>query len=177
VDWIDVEQVILLKPTIPACPICLQVAPVAPKVTKCGHVYCYPCILHYLSLGEKKWRKCPICYDAIYANALKSARLQIVRDYSKLSSDKDAGVVNDPSTAVNRSENIVMKLMQRSSVCRYLFSSGKWKEADVACTGFNKCFASTIMACVGIDQTAVLRILAVALADLLQDCCSQHAVY
>ena len=29
------------------------------KITKCGHIYCWPCILHYLSLGEKKWAQVP----------------------------------------------------------------------------------------------------------------------
>ncbi|KAL9940200.1 hypothetical protein V8E36_000905 [Tilletia maclaganii] len=31
-----------------ACPICLS-PPSAPRITRCGHVYCYPCILHYLA--------------------------------------------------------------------------------------------------------------------------------
>ncbi|KAK0541024.1 hypothetical protein OC835_000344 [Tilletia horrida] len=30
------------------CPICLS-PPSAPRITRCGHVYCYPCILHYLA--------------------------------------------------------------------------------------------------------------------------------
>ncbi|MCO5613931.1 hypothetical protein L7F22_068211 [Adiantum nelumboides] len=34
-----------------SCPICLS-RPTAPRMTKCGHVYCYPCILHYLSVHE-----------------------------------------------------------------------------------------------------------------------------
>lgn len=34
-----------------SCPICLSL-PTAPRMTKCGHVYCYPCILHYLSVHD-----------------------------------------------------------------------------------------------------------------------------
>lgn len=34
-----------------SCPICLS-RPTAPRMTKCGHVYCYPCILHYLSVHD-----------------------------------------------------------------------------------------------------------------------------
>ncbi|KAE8250632.1 hypothetical protein A4X13_0g4541 [Tilletia indica] len=30
------------------CPICLS-PPSAPRITRCGHVFCYPCILHYLA--------------------------------------------------------------------------------------------------------------------------------
>jgi hypothetical protein len=35
--------------------------------TKCGHVYCYPCILHYLALAESgnKTRQCPICHEFV----------------------------------------------------------------------------------------------------------------
>ena len=112
------------------CPICLS-PPTAPRMTKCGHVYCYPCMLHYLTVGEdtgtvhfsraaqpehdrpstrpgaaprgrpaaasttssgssssaaampiastgqasaKTWRRCPICWDAVYARDLKAVR-------------------------------------------------------------------------------------------------------
>lgn len=71
-----------------ACPICLS-PPTAPRMTKCGHVFCYPCILHYLTLKDdkdskptaptlqaptQKWRRCPICWDAVYARDLKAVR-------------------------------------------------------------------------------------------------------
>ncbi|KAF9348542.1 hypothetical protein BGX34_002423, partial [Mortierella sp. NVP85] len=73
VEWDDIEQVLISVPQ--SCPICLQ-PPVAARITKCGHVYCLPCILHYLTLSEsnKAWRKCPICWDAIYEKDLKSVR-------------------------------------------------------------------------------------------------------
>ncbi|KAF9994207.1 hypothetical protein BGZ65_010198, partial [Modicella reniformis] len=73
VEWDDIEQVLISVPQ--SCPICLQ-PPVAARITKCGHVYCLPCILHYLALSEsnKTWRKCPICWDAIYDKDLKSVR-------------------------------------------------------------------------------------------------------
>ncbi|KAH9440836.1 hypothetical protein Pst134EA_032991 [Puccinia striiformis f. sp. tritici] len=34
-----------------ACPICLS-EPTAGRMTKCGHIFCYPCILHYLELSD-----------------------------------------------------------------------------------------------------------------------------
>ena len=43
----------------------------AAKITRCGHMYCWPCLLHYLSLSDKAWRKCPICYESIYKDDLK----------------------------------------------------------------------------------------------------------
>lgn len=74
VDWSSVEQVNFFGGNEePQCPICLY-HPVAAKMTRCGHVYCWPCILHYLALSDKKsWRKCPICYEAVHIGDLKSA--------------------------------------------------------------------------------------------------------
>ncbi|KAF9419688.1 hypothetical protein BGZ94_009340 [Podila epigama] len=73
VRWEDIEQVLISVPQ--SCPICLQ-PPVAGRITKCGHVYCFPCILHYLALSDSSnaWRKCPICWDSIYEKDLKSVR-------------------------------------------------------------------------------------------------------
>ncbi|KAG0260988.1 hypothetical protein DFQ27_003233 [Actinomortierella ambigua] len=73
IRWEDIEQVLISVQQ--ACPICLQ-PPVAARITKCGHVYCFSCVLHYLALNDtnKNWRKCPICWDAIYEKDLKSVR-------------------------------------------------------------------------------------------------------
>lgn len=70
VEWSAVEQVHVQSTEEPQCPICLY-HPVAGKMTRCGHVYCWPCVLHYLALSDKSWRKCPICYEAIHASDLK----------------------------------------------------------------------------------------------------------
>ncbi|XP_055549792.1 RING finger protein 10 [Wyeomyia smithii] len=72
VDWERIEQIHIFSYEESQCPICLY-PPVAAKMTKCGHVYCWPCILHYLALSDKTWRKCPICYDAIHLPDLRSA--------------------------------------------------------------------------------------------------------
>jgi len=73
VDWDLVEQLILKQsgsePT--ACPICLF-PPTAAKISRCGHVYCWPCILHYLALSDDESRKCPICDQAIARQDLRS---------------------------------------------------------------------------------------------------------
>lgn len=71
VEWDQVEKVLISSVEESQCPICLY-PPRAAKITRCGHVYCYSCILHYLSLSDKTWRKCPICYDSIYLADLKS---------------------------------------------------------------------------------------------------------
>ncbi|XP_076182271.1 E3 ubiquitin-protein ligase RNF10 [Ptiloglossa arizonensis] len=71
VDWKLVEQIRIHSSERLSCPICLC-SPVAGKMTRCGHVYCWPCILHYLSLSDKSWCKCPICYEDIEESDLKS---------------------------------------------------------------------------------------------------------
>ncbi|KAJ3023438.1 hypothetical protein HKX48_003132 [Thoreauomyces humboldtii] len=91
VNWKDIVQAIVPITKPAGCPICLS-PPMAPKVTKCGHVYCWPCITHYLQLGENKWRKCPICYDAIYAKDLKSARFSLLQEVGKATTSKPAKV-------------------------------------------------------------------------------------
>ncbi|XP_035916182.1 RING finger protein 10 [Anopheles stephensi] len=93
VDWGKVEQIHVLSSEEPQCPICLY-PPVAAKMTKCGHVYCWPCILHYLALSDKTWRKCPICYEAIHLPDLRSA-------------------VSKPFHAFGMGEYVTLQLMRR----------------------------------------------------------------
>ncbi|XP_060814402.1 E3 ubiquitin-protein ligase RNF10 isoform X1 [Bombus pascuorum] len=71
VDWKLIEQIKLHSSENLSCPICLY-PPVAGKITRCGHVYCWPCILHYLSLSDKPSRKCPICDESVQKSDLKS---------------------------------------------------------------------------------------------------------
>lgn len=55
----------------PSCPICLY-PPVAAKMTRCGHIYCWACVLHYLALTDKPSQStCPICYEVIKEQDLK----------------------------------------------------------------------------------------------------------
>lgn len=79
IDWSYIEQINIQTTEELQCPICLY-PPVAAKLTRCGHAYCWPCLLHYLSLSDKTWRKCPICYDAIHAGDLKSCTIEQLRD-------------------------------------------------------------------------------------------------
>ncbi|KAI8048104.1 hypothetical protein BDF22DRAFT_703939 [Syncephalis plumigaleata] len=75
IEWTDVEQVIIVAEEEAVCPICLS-KPVAPRVTRCGHIFCFSCILRYLAtdtveddmrrkhedgigIAKRHWRKCP----------------------------------------------------------------------------------------------------------------------
>lgn len=73
IPWENVEKVLLHRDDDIPCPICLY-PPAVPKVTKCGHVYCWSCILHYLALDEKRKnaRDCPICAMNVRKSDLRS---------------------------------------------------------------------------------------------------------
>ncbi|KAF9011070.1 hypothetical protein BDQ17DRAFT_1345414 [Cyathus striatus] len=88
-QWHDILQVIIPRSSALAsatsgerssqeegattCPICLS-PPTAPRMTKCGHVFCFPCILHYLSMSDNKWARCPICFDSVNERQLKCVK-------------------------------------------------------------------------------------------------------
>ena len=64
------------------CPICLS-TPVAPRMAKCGHIFCLPCLIRYMHstddtkpMPEKKarWKKCPICWDSVYVSETRPVR-------------------------------------------------------------------------------------------------------
>ncbi|GAA5913606.1 hypothetical protein JCM6882_001700 [Rhodosporidiobolus microsporus] len=84
-----------------ACPICLS-EPTAARMTKCGHVFCFPCVLHYLALADPgiKFRKCPVCHDSIYAKDLKSVKwFDPVKDAASPPSASGSATLPPPSTA------------------------------------------------------------------------------
>ncbi|KAJ5216918.1 hypothetical protein N7468_009926 [Penicillium chermesinum] len=82
-DWDSVLQVLVSAQTQAAsCPICLSM-PVAPRMARCGHIFCLPCLIRYMHssdeeapLPDKKprWKKCPICWDSIYSSETRPVR-------------------------------------------------------------------------------------------------------
>ncbi|OJK03263.1 hypothetical protein ASPACDRAFT_114186 [Aspergillus aculeatus ATCC 16872] len=82
-DWDSVIQVLVSEQTQSAsCPICLS-TPVAPRMARCGHIFCLPCLIRYMHstdeehpVPEKKprWKKCPICWDSIYISEARPVR-------------------------------------------------------------------------------------------------------
>ncbi|KAG5461008.1 MAG: hypothetical protein BJ554DRAFT_6870 [Olpidium bornovanus] len=113
VDWEVVEQAVISYTRDPSCPICLGY-PTAPRVTKCGHAFCLVCILHYLSLSEdqhRQWRKCPICWDCVYAKDLKPVRFWKVQSVGKVIEGPGGTVI-----APQDDETVAMQLMYREMV-------------------------------------------------------------
>ncbi|KAI8973948.1 hypothetical protein BDB01DRAFT_419314 [Pilobolus umbonatus] len=119
-DWETIEQVLISSSESQFCPICLS-PPTAARVTKCGHIFCFPCILHYLELREnpkKQWRKCPICWESIYESDLKSVKIMkpFAVTYTKMDR-KDTSLGN----GVSEGDYISMVLMQRSVQSKLAF--------------------------------------------------------
>ncbi|KAM5238951.1 E3 ubiquitin-protein ligase RNF10 isoform 2-T2 [Ctenodactylus gundi] len=110
VNWDFVEQVRICSHEVPSCPICLY-PPTAAKITRCGHIFCWACILHYLSLSEKTWSKCPICYSSVHKKDLKSVVATETRQY----------VVGD---------TITMQLMKREKGVLVALPKSKWMNVD-----------------------------------------------
>ncbi|XP_050779550.1 RING finger protein 10 isoform X2 [Gopherus flavomarginatus] len=110
VNWDFVEQVRICSHEVPSCPICLY-PPTAAKITRCGHIFCWACILHYLSLSEKTWSKCPICYGSIHKKDLKSVIAMETRQYA----------VGD---------TITMQLMRREKSVLVALPKSKWMNVE-----------------------------------------------
>ncbi|EXJ93595.1 hypothetical protein A1O1_01987 [Capronia coronata CBS 617.96] len=93
VSWDAVLQVLASAETQAAsCPICLS-TPVAPRMARCGHIFCLPCLIRYMHsaddanpMPEKRarWKKCPICEDSIYMSEARPVRWISGNDASML---------------------------------------------------------------------------------------------
>ncbi|KAF7548788.1 hypothetical protein G7Z17_g6844 [Cylindrodendrum hubeiense] len=83
-DWSLVMQILASSESqTSSCPICLS-EPVAPRMAKCGHIFCLPCLIRFMNsssseeeskLGKTvRWKKCPICEDSIYLQDVRPVR-------------------------------------------------------------------------------------------------------
>ncbi|GFE54082.1 ring finger domain containing protein [Babesia ovis] len=98
VEWNLVELVDLLvdEDTPVTCPICLDESLLAPRVARCGHAFCWMCILKYLNFDKTLGKRpCPLCLQSIYRSDLKPVRFQIkkkpiVLSFALLMQEEDA---------------------------------------------------------------------------------------
>eukprot|EP00736_Rhodelphis_marinus_P012179 Rmarinus@m.18749 len=80
-DWNFVEEVQVFSHEVTKCPICLDSPPSAPKITTCGHIFCWPCILQHLSYSKYRRLQCPVCPAIVDASELKSVTVNHVHRF------------------------------------------------------------------------------------------------
>ena len=105
-DWDDVLQILASEDAqSTSCPICLS-TPVAPRITKCGHIFCLPCLIRYMYAADEtahipekksKYKKCPLCEDIIFVPEARPVRWL---------SDQD-------NSALRVGDDVVLRLMMR----------------------------------------------------------------
>ncbi|KAJ8379451.1 hypothetical protein SKAU_G00002290 [Synaphobranchus kaupii] len=146
VNWDCVQQVRIYSHEVPSCPICLY-PPVAAHITRCGHIFCWPCMLHYLSLSDKSWSKCPICYEAVHSCDLKSVVAMETRQY----------LVGDV---------ITMRLMRREKGVLVALPSSQWVKVeepihlgDVRLSPYSKLLLASVKQVLGLvgEERAALQ--------------------
>lgn len=101
VQWEQVKIVICnegIERESTKCPICLDV-PVAPRITRCGHIFCWTCLLRMFQSTlatsdttktiempnlpnlklevDQKFKQCPICTEMIALHQLKPVKIRI----------------------------------------------------------------------------------------------------
>ncbi|KAJ3534920.1 hypothetical protein NM688_g7058 [Phlebia brevispora] len=108
---------------VTSCPICLS-PPTAPRMTKCGHVFCFPCILHYLNTSDNlKWVRCPICFDSVNERQLKAVKwidntlcIDDEDDTVPTASSSSASAENPMVSTPTPGTQLRMRLMQRPQI-------------------------------------------------------------
>ncbi|CAH8857362.1 unnamed protein product [Trichobilharzia szidati] len=94
-EWDEVFSVRIPNKGDLACPICLH-SPVAPRMGKCGHVYCWPCVTQYIKYeNDSTSKKCAVCSCLLPFDDLK--RVSLV-----------------PTTQIKPGDNLDFALVRRS---------------------------------------------------------------
>lgn len=133
-DWDTVMQILASAETQSAsCPICLSI-PVAPRMAKCGHIFCLPCLIRYMHstddafpLPERRarWKKCPICEDSIYISETRPVRWFVGQEASLLREGGDVLLkllVRDADSSLALPRDAMEKLKKSDDIPWYHFA-------------------------------------------------------
>lgn len=76
IRWEDINTIIYYSVDFYTCPICLEKTLLCPQMTRCGHIFCWPCLISYydywtVSAVAKKIPKCPLCQEQLNLNNTK----------------------------------------------------------------------------------------------------------
>jgi hypothetical protein len=87
---------------------------ICPRITKCGHIYCWPCMLQYLEYErERSWKRCPLCFDSVYKLDLKPVNSHQNKQYKqKQDITFDLMVRNKHSTLVKNKYTEHLQLLE-----------------------------------------------------------------
>ncbi|KAG8219614.1 hypothetical protein J3R82DRAFT_568 [Butyriboletus roseoflavus] len=101
-------------------------------------VFCFPCILHYLSLSDNlKWARCPICFDSVNARQLKSVKWFEGSALSGEDCDNPASgsasscSLGDPFETPRTGSFMRMRLMQRPQITTLALPRSKTWPSDL----------------------------------------------
>lgn len=107
-EWDKILAIVYYSVDIYTCSICLEQKLVCPMITRCGHIFCWPCIYNYndyctkISIN-KKIPKCPLCKELIHLNQIKFCEILNCLNYSD-----NANLGNEYSTKYV-TFNLIMK--------------------------------------------------------------------
>ena len=109
ISWESVRMVKQLHSPLTTlqCPICLDTF-VSPRITQCGHCFCYPCLIHHvqvvaLSQSQQHHTKCPCCSMPVFLDDVRPVLF-----------------VTTPFIRVDTKVTMVKLHRQRQGVCPYL---------------------------------------------------------
>lgn len=127
------------------CPICLEL-PTAPRITECGHVYCLPCGLQYMSRQKASGgpRTCPVCHQPFALYTLRPCVLHPIQPlksgmevrFDLFKREKHSCILrryDDPylaemsATASSAAIQLPQYLAPSSSQCRYVLTTSDYE--------------------------------------------------
>ncbi|KAJ3091317.1 hypothetical protein HK102_000960 [Quaeritorhiza haematococci] len=98
VDWSEVEQVIFLHKQLDPtdisylCPICREPPTFVPRITSCGHIFCFACILkHHINRLDSPDIRCPACNEPLDVDDSKSVKIKPVQDFEAILNEARQG--------------------------------------------------------------------------------------